>query len=129
DTGAGLERLASVVQGKTSNYGVDLLENLVIEASRLAHKPYGGSMTPDDISMRVIADHARTSAFLIAEGLLPEKNGREYVLQRVLRRAIRHGHRLGIAEPFMHQVAGRVIETMGEQYPELVERAEIGRAH
>src|SRR5690606_23008378 len=69
DTGAGLERLASVVQGKTSNYGVDLLENLVIEASRLAHKPYGGSMTPDDISMRVIADHVRTSAFVIAGGL------------------------------------------------------------
>lgn len=125
DTGAGLERLASVVQGKRSNYGVDLLENLVLEASRIAKKPYQGTMAPDDISMRVIADHARTGAFLIAEGVLPEKTGREYVLRRVLRRAIRHGHRLGIAEPFLHQVAGKVIETMGGQYPELVERKDL----
>ncbi len=125
DTGAGLERLASVVQGKKTNYDVDLLSNLVQEASALAQKEYGGSMSPDDVSMRVIADHARTSAFLIAEGVTPERTGREYVLRRVMRRAIRHGHRLGITEPFLHRVSARVVETMGEQYPELAERADL----
>ncbi len=125
DTGAGLERLASVVQGKMTNYGVDLLESLVQEASRLSNKPYGGTMAPDDVSMRVIADHARTSAFLIAEGILPEKTGREYVLRRVMRRAIRHGHRLGIAKPFLHEVAAQVVSSMGQQYPELNERSDL----
>jgi len=125
DTGAGLERLASVVQGSGTNYGVDLLANLVEEAAQLAKKPYGGSMAPDDVSMRVIADHARTTAFLIAEGILPDRTGRPYVLRRVMRRAIRHGHRLGIAEPFLHKIAARVIATMGEQYPELRERADL----
>jgi len=125
DTGAGLERLASVVQGKKSNYGVDLLENLVLEASEISKKAYGATMAPDDVSMRVIADHARTSAFLIAEGVMPDRTGREYVLRRVMRRAIRHGHRLGIEEPFLHKVTARVVDTMGEQYPELGERAEL----
>jgi len=125
DTGAGLERLASVVQGTTTNYGVDLLSALVEEAAELAKKAYGGTMAPDDVSMRVIADHARTSAFLIADGILPDRTGREYVLRRVMRRAIRHGHRLGIAEPFLHKVTARVVATMGEQYPELRERAEL----
>ena len=125
DTGAGLERLASVVQGKRSNYGVDLLENLVLEAAQIANKDYGATMAGDDVSMRVIADHARTSAFLIAEGVMPDRTGREYVLRRVMRRAIRHGHRLGISEPFLHRVAARVVETMGEQYPELRQRAEL----
>ena len=125
DTGAGLERLASVVQGKKTNYDVDLLRGLVEEASSISGKVYGGTMSPDDVSMRVIADHARTSAFLIAEGLSPEKTGREYVLRRVMRRAIRHGHRLGIEQPFLHRVAGRVVETMGDQYPELKERADL----
>jgi alanyl-tRNA synthetase len=125
DTGAGLERLSSVVQGKKSNYGVDLLENLVLEAAKISQKNYGGTMEPDDVSMRVIADHARTSAFLIAEGILPEKTGRQYVLRRVLRRAVRHGHRLGIQKPFLHQVAARVVDTMGDQYPELRERIDL----
>src|SRR5690606_26988155 len=80
---------------------------------------------PDDVSMRVIADHARTTAFLIAEGVMPDSTGREYVLRRVMRRAVRHGHRLGIAEPFLHRVAARVVETMGQQYPELRERADL----
>jgi len=128
DTGAGLERLASVVQGKTTNYGVDLLSGLVLEAAELAKKPYGGTMSPDDVSMRVIADHARTTAFLIAEGIMPDRTGRPYVLRRVMRRAIRHGHRLGIDEPFLHKVAARVVDAMGEQYPELRERAELIRS-
>jgi alanyl-tRNA synthetase len=125
DTGAGLERLASVVQGVTTNYGVDLLAGLVDETAAIAQKRYGGSMAPDDVSMRVIADHARTTAFLIAEGVMPDRTGREYVLRRVMRRAIRHGHRLGIAQPFLHRVARRVVEAMGDQYPELRARAAL----
>jgi alanyl-tRNA synthetase len=122
DTGAGLERLASVVQHRTSNYDTDLLRALVDRVAAIAGKRYGGSLEPDDVSMRVIADHARTTAFLMAEGVMPDRTGREYVLRRVMRRAIRHGHRLGIARPFLHEVALEVTTTMGEQYPELVER-------
>lgn len=125
DTGAGLERLSSVVQGVTTNYGVDLLNGLVLETAEIAKKAYGGTMSPDDVSMRVIADHARTTSFLIADGILPDRSGREYVLRRVMRRAIRHGHRLGIAEPFLHKVCRRVIDTMGDTYGELRERAEL----
>ncbi|MCH2109571.1 MAG: alanine--tRNA ligase [Polyangiaceae bacterium] len=125
DTGAGLERLATTVQGVTSNYGVDLLKGLVDITAEISKKKYLGSMANDDVSMRVIADHARTTAFLISEGILPDRTGREYVLRRVMRRAIRHGHRLGIQEPFLHRVTERVVETMGEQYPELRERSEL----
>jgi alanyl-tRNA synthetase len=125
DTGAGLERVSSVLQGKTSNYDTDLLRALVDEAANLAGKRYHGTQGDDDVSMRVIADHARTTAFLIAEGVFPDRGGRPYVLRRVMRRAIRHGHRLGIERPFLHEVAGRVVELMGEQYPELRERREL----
>jgi alanyl-tRNA synthetase len=82
-------------------------------------------MEEDDVSLRVIADHARASAFLIAEGVLPDRTGRAYVLRRVMRRAVRHGHRLGIARPFLHEIAGEVVERMGEQYPELRERRDL----
>jgi alanyl-tRNA synthetase len=125
DTGAGLERLASVLDGKTSNYEIDLLRGLVEKAASLAGKTYGGTQADDDVSMRVIADHARTTAFLIAEGVFPDRAGREYVLRRVMRRAIRHGHRLGIAEPFMHEVALEVVRLMGDAYPELGRRREL----
>jgi alanyl-tRNA synthetase len=124
DTGAGLERLACVTQGKTSNYDTDLLRALVDRASELSGKRYRGTMAPDDVSMRVIADHARTTAFLIAEGVMPDRSGKEYVLRRVMRRAIRHGHRLGIEKPFLHDVALRVVDEMGAEYPELRERRE-----
>jgi alanyl-tRNA synthetase len=122
DTGAGLERLACVTQGKTNNYDTDLLRQLIDRASELSGKRYGGSMDKDDVSMRVIADHARTTAFLVAEGVMPDRSGKEYVLRRVMRRAIRHGHRLGIERPFLHEVALRVVDAMGDQYPELRER-------
>jgi alanyl-tRNA synthetase len=125
DTGAGLERLAGVVQGKLSNYDTDLLRAIIDRTSSIAGKPYGGSMSPDDVSMRVIADHARTTAFLIAEGVLPDRTGREYVLRRVMRRAIRHGHRLGIERLFLNDVALEVVRLMGEQYPELRERHDL----
>jgi alanyl-tRNA synthetase len=122
DTGAGLERLACVLQGVRSNYDTDQLRPIVDLASEIARKRYGGTLEPDDVSMRVIADHARTAAFLIAEGIFPDRDGRAYVLRRVMRRAIRHGHRLGIHEPFLHTAALRVVELMGGHYPELTER-------
>jgi alanyl-tRNA synthetase len=125
DTGAGLERLASVLQGVTSNYDTDLLRALVDKASELSGKRYHGSQADDDVSMRVIADHARTTAFLIAEGVFPDRAGREYVLRRVMRRAVRHGHRLGIRRPFLHEVALEVVRLMGETFPELSRRREL----
>ncbi len=120
DTGAGLERVTSVLQGKTSNYETDLLRALVDKSAQISGKVYRGSQADDDVSMRVIADHARTTAFLISEGVFPDRSDRPYVLRRVMRRAIRHGHRLGIQQPFFHQVALEVVRLMGEQYPELV---------
>ncbi len=125
DTGMGLERIASVLQGKTSNYDTDLLRALVEKAAEISGKSYRASQADDDVSMRVIADHARTTAFLIAEGVFPDRAGREYVLRRVMRRAIRHGHRLGIVEPFLHEVAAVVVEKMGDTYPELVQRKDL----
>jgi alanyl-tRNA synthetase len=125
DTGAGLERMSSVLQGKTSNYETDLLRALVDEAANLSGKRYFGTQGDDDVSMRVIADHARTTAFLIAEGVFPDRTARPYVLRRVMRRAIRHGHRLGIERPFLHEVAGQVVALMSDQYPELRERRDL----
>ncbi|HYQ17711.1 MAG TPA: alanine--tRNA ligase, partial [Polyangiaceae bacterium] len=125
DTGAGLERMSVAVQGKLSNYETDLLASLVDKASQISKKKYGGSMTPDDVSMRVIADHARATAIMIADGVLPDRTGKEYVLRRVMRRAIRHGHRLGIQKPFLHEVTASVVELMGAQYPELRERQDL----
>jgi alanyl-tRNA synthetase len=125
DTGCGLERLACILQGKQSNYDTDLLRAVADLAAERARKPYGGGVDPDDVSMRVIADHARTAAFLIAEGVLPDRSGRPYVLRRIMRRAVRHGHRLGIERPFLHEATLRVVEVMGDQYPELRERRDL----
>jgi alanyl-tRNA synthetase len=125
DTGMGLERVASVLEGVTSNYDTDLLRALVQRASDISGKRYRGTQADDDVSMRVIADHARTTAFLIAEGIFPQRDGREYVLRRVMRRAIRHGHRLGIREPFLHEVALEVVKLMGDVYPELAARRDL----
>ena len=127
DTGAGLERLAGVIarQAQATTTREICCARLVDRAATLSGKHYGGTMSPDDVSMRVIADHARTTAFLIAEGVLPDRTGREYVLRRVMRRAIRHGHRLGIERPFLHDVALTVTELMGDQYPELRERRDL----
>ena len=125
DTGMGLERITAAVQGVVSNYDTDLLRPLVEEAARLSGKTYGGTLQKDDVSMRVIADHARTAAFLISEGVFPDKDGRSYVLRRVMRRAIRHGHRLGIERPFLHEVTRKVVAIMGAAYPQLLERQEL----
>ena len=125
DTGAGLERLAVVLQDELSNYDTDLLRPIVQMAAEIAGKRYQKSQSEDDVSMRVIADHARATAFLISEGVFPDKSGESYVLRRVMRRAIRHGHRLGIREPFLHSCAGQVVDLMGDVYPQLRERAAL----
>jgi len=118
DTGAGLERLASVVQGAPTNYDTDLLGDLCRTVAAIAGVTYprGGA---DDASVRVIADHARATSFLIADGVMPSNEGRGYVLRRIMRRAIRHGKRLGVERPFLDEVCARVIALMGTAYPEL----------
>ena len=121
DTGAGLERVTAIVQGVTSNYDTDLFTGILQTAAELAKKTYGKDKDADT-SMRVIADHARCASFLMADGVLPDNTGRNYVLRRIFRRAVRHGKLLGIEQPFMHTVCERVIEEMKGQYPELVER-------
>ncbi|HVP62813.1 MAG TPA: alanine--tRNA ligase [Myxococcaceae bacterium] len=120
DTGAGLERMTAIVQGKRSNYDTDLFVPLLGRAAELSGKQYGRDPA-DDASMRVIADHARATAFLISDGVQPSNEGRGYVLRRIMRRAIRHGSRLGIEEPFLHQVVKVVIQEMRQAYPELQE--------
>ncbi|HTU63276.1 MAG TPA: alanine--tRNA ligase-related protein, partial [Polyangiales bacterium] len=122
DTGAGLERLSCVLQNVVSNYDTDLLRPVVDLAASIAGKKYGGTLSEDDVSMRVIADHARTTAFLISEGVFPDRAERSYVLRRVMRRAIRHGHRLGIERLFLHECALLVADAMSSEYPELRER-------
>ena len=120
DTGMGLERIAAVVQGKSSNFDTDLLRPLIADVERRAGKTYG-AREADDVSMRVIADHARATAFLIADGVMPSNEWRGYVLRRIMRRAMRHGRLLGLMEPFLWEVAGTVADLMGGVYPELVE--------
>ncbi len=124
DTGAGLERLAAVLQGVESNYDTDLFTPLTGLAAQLAGKRLGDDPR-HDVSMRVIADHARASAFLIADGVFPDKTGREYVLRRIFRRAVRHGKLIGIEQPFMHEMCARVVAEMGDVFPELTERASV----
>jgi alanyl-tRNA synthetase len=124
DTGMGLERLTTVVQGALSNYDTDLLRPQIELCAELSGKRYGQS-PEHDVSMRVIADHARATAFCIADGVFPEKGGREYVLRRIMRRAIRHGKLLGFEELFFHRICASVVERMGEAYPELRERAKV----
>lgn len=119
DTGMGLERLTAVIQGKKSNYESDLFMPLINFIEDLSEKSYGEAGTYD-ISIRAIADHSRAVTFLIADGVLPSNEGRGYVLRRILRRASRHGKFIGINEPFLYKVCGKVIEIMGGIYPEIV---------
>jgi alanyl-tRNA synthetase len=118
DTGLGLERIAAVVQGVHSNYDTDLFQPMIGHIEAATSRKYGGN-EKDDISMRVIADHARASVFLISDGVLPEKEGRGYVLRRIMRRALRHGRKLGIENAFFADAVNVVIDLMGEPYPDL----------
>jgi len=114
DTGMGLERIAAVMQGVHSNYEIDLFKNLIRAAGRLA-----GTSVLTSSSLRVIADHIRASTFLIVDGVLPSNEGRGYVLRRIIRRAIRHGYKLGIQEPFFYKLVAVLEKEMGAAYPEL----------
>src|SRR6185369_5325696 len=119
DTGMGLERLCVVLQGVKSNYETDLLKNIVEFVARLSDRKYVAE-TPEGFAMRVIADHARATAFSIADGILPGNEGRNYVIRKIMRRAIYQGrHTLGFEGLFFHKVTNFVIEQMGEAYPEL----------
>lgn len=120
DTGAGLERLAAVLQGVDSNYETDLIRPIIDFTAAMLGKPYNYDDTEDSVSMRVIADHARATAFLIADGVFPGNEGRSYVLRKIMRRAIWHGNRLGLKEQFFSNTTGFVVELMGDVYPELV---------
>ncbi|MEK6697340.1 MAG: alanine--tRNA ligase [Candidatus Deferrimicrobiota bacterium] len=122
DTGMGLERLAGVVQGVTSNYDTDLFRPILDGISRQCGVPVGKSPALD-AAMRVVADHARATAFLIADGIVPSNEGRGYVLRRIMRRALRHGKKLGFDGPFLHRVAGIVVEEFREAYPGLAQSA------
>ena len=118
DTGMGLERLAAVLQGVYSNYDSDLFVDIVQLTEELAELRYGQD-SKRDISFKVIADHSRTAAFLIADGIMPSNEGRGYVLRRIIRRAIRYGQVLGLKGPFLHRLTDKVVDLMNPDYPEL----------
>ncbi|MCH6553800.1 MAG: alanine--tRNA ligase [Acidobacteria bacterium] len=120
DTGAGLERLAAALQGKVSNYDTDLFRPLIDFGSELAGVGYG-SDAQTDVALRVIADHSRAAAFVIADGVLPSNEGRGYVVRKIIRRAIDYGRQIGLEKPFLYELAGRVAELMREPYPELLD--------
>ena len=115
DTGMGLERIAAVMQQVHSNYDIDLFQTLISEAARI--------LKVDDLkdnSLRVIADHIRSCAFLMADGVLPGNEGRGYVLRSIIRRAVRHGNKLGATQPFFYKLVSTLVHEMGDAYPELV---------
>ncbi|OGT29448.1 MAG: alanine--tRNA ligase [Gammaproteobacteria bacterium RBG_16_51_14] len=114
DTGMGLERIAAVLQGVHSNYEIDIFRHLIASIQELA-----GTDASDKISARVVADHIRSCAFLIADGVVPSNEGRGYVLRRIVRRAIRHGNKLGFREPFFYKLVDTLIAEMGAAYPVL----------
>jgi len=119
DTGMGLERICAVLQDVESNYDTDLFAPLLDAIGVLAGRSYGRSMDAGDVSMRVVADHARAMTFLIADGVIPSNEFRGYVLRKIMRRAMRHGMRLGITETFLHRLVDVVAGEMGDAYPEV----------
>jgi len=117
DTGMGLERIAAVMQGVHNNYEIDLFQALLKRAAEVVGEP-----DTSNTSLRVIADHIRSCSFLISDGVIPSNEGRGYVLRRIIRRAIRHGHSLGMKDAFFHKIVSALVAEMGEAYPELVTR-------
>ena len=115
DTGMGLERMAAVMQGVHNNYEIDLFQSLIKAVSALVPDAQAAEI----FSLRVIADHIRSCSFLITDGVTPSNEGRGYVLRRIIRRALRHGHQLGISEPFFYKLVKPLVTVMGEAYPEL----------
>ncbi len=121
DTGAGLERIAMILQEVETNYDTDIFQSIIQKTAKLAGIAYDVK-EETAVSFRVIADHSRAAAFLISDGVLPSNEGRGYVLRRIMRRAIRHGKKLGFTGPFLHKTAGYVIDQMNEAYPDLKEK-------
>ncbi len=119
DTGMGLERVTAVLQGKLSNYDTDAFTPLLTAIGQRAGTTHRGTMEPSDVSMRVVADHMRAMTFLIADGVVPSNEWRGYVLRKIMRRAMRHGQRLGVTEPFLHTLVDVLVREFGEAYPEL----------
>ena len=122
DTGMGLERLAAVVQGRTTNYDTDLMMSIINESGKITGREYG---TNDEVnvSLRVLTDHARAATFLIGDGIIPSNEGRGYVLRKIIRRALRHGKLLGQKNPFFHKITSKVIEDFKTAYPDLIGNA------
>jgi len=120
DTGMGLERTAAIMQGVHTNYQIDLFTNLIKQIATIT-----GIENTGQASLNVIADHIRSCAFLIADGVVPANEGRGYVLRRIIRRAIRHGHKLGITETFFYKIVKPLVNEMGQAYPELVKQQQI----
>ena len=118
DTGMGLERVTAVVQGKLNNYDTDLFAPLIEATAKLAGVKYGASPATD-ISLRVIADHLRATTFLVSDGVLPGNEGRGYVLRKIMRRALRHGRKLGLDRPFLASLVGELVSRMQSAYPDL----------
>ncbi|NBD21999.1 alanine--tRNA ligase [Aquabacterium fontiphilum] len=119
DTGMGLERIATVLQGKHSNYDIDLFQNLLAAARSAVTASGGEGFDANSPSLKVIADHIRACSFTVADGVIPSNEGRGYVLRRITRRAIRHGYKLGARTPFFHKLVAALVAEMGEAYPEL----------
>jgi alanyl-tRNA synthetase len=124
DTGMGLERIAAVVQGKMTNYDSDLFTPIISSISTLCSKPYGQDKRTDT-AMKVIADHCRATAFLVADGMLPSNEGRGYVLRRIMRRAVRFGRSLGLERPFLSEITAEVVKNMKGAYPHLSESEDL----
>lgn len=120
DTGMGLERISAILQNVHSNYEIDIFQALIKAAAKVC-----GSDNLDDKSLRVIADHIRSCSFLIADGVIPSNEGRGYVLRRIIRRAVRHGYKVGAQDVFFYKLVAALIEQMGEAYPELNSQREI----
>lgn len=124
DTGMGLERMAAIMQGVDNNYDTDVLRGLVAIGEQLSGKTYKINAA-DDLALRIMADHSRAITFMIADGILPSNEGRGYVLRRLLRRAVMKGHSIGIQGAFLSHFVDKIIELMGQVYPEIVENEEL----
>jgi alanyl-tRNA synthetase len=128
DTGMGLERISAVMKGVQSNYDTELFIPILHEIGRLAGRQYAGTIDPADVSMRVIADHIRATTFLIADGVIPSTEFRGYVLRKIMRRAMRHGKKIGLNDPFLHKLVDVIAREMGDAYPQLgSEREAVAR--
>ena len=120
DTGMGLERISAILQDVHSNYEIDIFQSLIADAAKIM-----GTEDLEDKSLRVIADHIRSCGFLICDGVMPSNEGRGYVLRRIIRRAVRHGNKLGATEIFFHKLVASLVTQMGEAYPELKEQQAV----